>query len=314
MLFLVSLSHRRRPTGLPHRPTANEECDEMTELAERFEQHRSRLRAIAYRILGSATDADDAVQEAWIRFSRTDTTAVDNLGSWLSTVVSRVCLNMLQARRSRPQPAPDPDLPEPRSAAAQDDPEEQALLADSVGLALMVVLDRLSPAERVAFVLHDVFAIPFDDIAPILDRSTAATRQLASRARARVRTQEATLQAERKRHAELVEAFLAAARHGDFQALLALLDPDVVLHADERAAAMGAPRETRGRQPVGAFARRARGATPALLDGAAAAVWIQGGELRVVYRFATNAEGITAIELVADPDRIEALDLIVDPW
>jgi RNA polymerase sigma factor (sigma-70 family) len=285
----------------------------MTELADRFEEHRSRMRAIAYRILGSTTEADDAVQEAWIRFSRTDTTAVDNLGSWLSTVVSRVCLNMLQARRSRPQPAPDLDLPEPRSIAPEDDPEEQALLADSVGLALMVVLDRLSPAERVAFVLHDVFAIPFDDIAPILDRSTAATRQLASRARTRVRTQEATLQAERRRHAELVDAFLAAARHGDFEALLALLDPEVVLRADEGAVAMGAPREARGRERVGSFARRARGATPALLDGAAAAVWVQEGELRVVYRFTTSAGGITAIELVADPDRIEALDLIVNP-
>jgi RNA polymerase sigma-70 factor (ECF subfamily) len=285
----------------------------MTELADRFEEHRSRMRAIAYRILGSTTEADDAVQEAWIRFSRTDTTAVDNLGSWLSTVVSRVCLNMLQARHSRPQPAPDLDLPEPRSLAPEDDPEEQALLADSVGLALMVVLDRLSPAERVAFVLHDVFAIPFDDIAPILDRSTAATRQLASRARGRVRTQEATRRAERKRHAELVDAFLAAARHGDFEALLALLDPAVVLRADEGAVAMGAPREARGRERVGSFARRARGATPALLDGAAAAVWVQEGELRVVYRFTTGAGAITAIDLVADPDRIEALDLIVNP-
>jgi RNA polymerase sigma factor (sigma-70 family) len=285
----------------------------MTELAERFEEHRSRLRAVAYRILGSTSDADDAVQEAWIRFSRSDTTAVDNLGSWLSTVVSRVCLNMLQARRSRPQPSRDPELPEPRSESPEEDPEQEALLADSVGMALMVVLDRLSPAERVAFVLHDVFAIPFDDIAPVLDRSTAATRQLASRARARVRSQEATLQAERRRQAELVDAFLAAARHGDFEALLALLDPDVILRADERAVAMGAPRETRGTQPVGAFARRARGATPALLDGAPAAVWIQRGELRVVYRFTTNAEHITAIELVADPERIEQLDLIVNP-
>ena len=282
----------------------------MTELAERFEEHRTRLRAIAYRILGSAADADDAVQEAWIRFSRSDTTAVDNLGSWLSTVVSRVCLNMLQARRSRPQPAADPDLPGPPADTASG-PEEQALLADSVGMALLIVLDRLSPAERVAFVLHDVFAIPFDDIAPILDRSTAATRQLASRARARVRHQEATLQAERRRHAELVEAFLAAAREGDFEGLLALLDPDVVLRADERAVALGAPPVTRGADPVGSFVRRARGATPALLDGAAAAVWIQHRELRVVYRFTTSAERIIGIELIADPDTIHDLDLVV---
>jgi RNA polymerase sigma-70 factor (ECF subfamily) len=291
---------------------ATEECDEMTELAERFEEHRTRLRGIAYRILGSTSDADEAVQEAWIRFSRSDTTAVDNLGSWLSTVVSRVCLNMLQARRSRPQPALESDSPEPRSESPESDPEQQALLADSVGLALMVVLDRLSPAERVAFVLHDVFAIPFDDIAPILDRSTAATRQLASRARARVRDQQATLQAERRRHAELVEAFLAAARDGDFEGLLSLLDPEVVLRADERAIALGAPRESRGAERVGAFARRARGATPALLDGAAAAVWILRGELRVVYRFATSGDRITKIDLIADPARIEALDLIVN--
>jgi RNA polymerase sigma-70 factor (ECF subfamily) len=285
----------------------------MTEPAERFEEHRSRLRAIAYRILGSATDADDAVQEAWIRFSRTDTSDVENLGSWLSTVVSRVCLNMLQARRSRPQPALDPDAPEPQSESPDSDPEEQALLAESVGLALMVVLDRLSPPERVAFVLHDIFAIPFDDIAPILDRNTAATRQLASRARQRVRTQEATLQAERRRHAKLVDAFLAAARHGDFEALLALLDPDVVLRADERAVAMGAPRETHGAELVGGFVRRARGATPALLDGHPAAVWIQDGELRVVYRFTTGADGISAIDLIADPDRFQELDLVLNP-
>ncbi len=285
----------------------------MTEPAERFEEHRPRMRAIAYRILGSAADADDAVQEAWIRFSRTDTAAVDNLGSWLSTVVSRVCLNMLQARGSRPQPAAEPVLPELPADRPDENPEQEALLADSVGLALLVVLDRLSPAERVAFVLHDVFAIPFDDIAPILDRSTAATRQLASRARARVRNQEATLQAERRRHAELVDAFLAAARHGDFEALLAVLDPDVVLRADERAVAMGAPREARGAELVGAFVRRARGATRALLHGAPAAVWIHRGELRVVYRFTTRAERITAIELVADPYGIEALDLIVNP-
>jgi len=285
----------------------------MTELAERFEEHRSRLRAIAYRILGSGNDADDAVQETWIRFSRSDTSSVDNLGSWLSTVVSRVCLNMLQARRSRPQPAPDPELPERRSEALDSDPEEQALLADSVGMALMIVLDRLTPPERVAFVLHDIFAIPFDDIAPILDRNPAATRQLASRARSRVRNQEATLHAERKRHAELVDAFLAAARNGDFEALLTLLDPDVVLRADERAVAMGAPRETRGAELVGSFVRRARGATAALLDGAPAAVWVQDGELRVVYRFTTGADGIREIDLIADPDRMEELDLLLNP-
>src|SRR5919108_5712453 len=181
-------------------------------LAERFEQHRDRLRAIASRMLGSPADADDAVQEAWLRFSRTNTSDVDNLGGWLTTVVSRVCLNMLQARKSRPQPAADPDLPEPPADPVDSDPEYEALLADSVGLALLVVLDNLAPAERVAFVLHDVFAIPFDQIAPIVDRSTPATRQLASRARARVRHQEPGEQADRLRQARLVDAFLTAAR------------------------------------------------------------------------------------------------------
>jgi len=279
-------------------------------LAESFEQHRGRLRSIAYRILGSSNDADDAVQEAWIRFSGADTSGVDNLGAWLNTVVSRVCLNMLQARRSRPQPAADPDrLPEPVAATGESDPEYEALLADSVGLALLVVLDTLTPAERVAFVLHDVFAIPFDQIAPILDRSTPATRQLASRARARVREPTTTRQADRLRQATLVDAFLAAARHGDFQALLAVLDPDVVLRADTAAVELGAAPETRGAEPVAAFSRFARGAKRAVLDGAAAAVWMPGGRLRVVYSFTVSGDRITAIDLIADPDRLGRLDL-----
>jgi RNA polymerase sigma factor (sigma-70 family) len=280
-------------------------------LAERFEQHRSRLRAIAYRILGSASDADDAVQEAWLRFSRSDTSAVDNLASWLTTVVSRVCLNMLQARRSRPQPAAEPDVPESIAHADDFDPEYQALLADSIGLALLVVLDTLSPAERVAFVLHDVFAIPFDQIAPIIDRSTPATRQLASRARARVQQQDATRQADRLRQSALVDAFLAAARNGDFDALLAVLDPDVVLRADEHAVELGAAEETRGAEAVVAFSRYARGARRALLDGAAAAVWMPGGRLRVVWSFTTRGDAIIAIHLIADPERLPHLDLVI---
>jgi RNA polymerase sigma factor (sigma-70 family) len=291
---------------------AREECDEMGEddwLAERFEEHRDRLRAIAYRILGSATDADDAVQEAWLRFSRSDTTAVDNLGSWLTTVVSRVCLNMLQARRSRPQPPADPDLPEPVATPGESDPEHEALLADSVGLALLVVLDRLTPAERVAFVLHDIFAIPFDQIAPIVNRSTPATRQLASRARMRVQRQDATRQADRLRQFVLVDAFLAAARNGDFDALLALLDPDVVLRADTHAVKFGAPERTRGAERVAAFSRYARGAKPALLDGVAAAVWMPGGHLRVVWDFTISTDRITAIELIADPERLRHVNL-----
>ncbi|HET8651816.1 MAG TPA: sigma-70 family RNA polymerase sigma factor [Gaiellaceae bacterium] len=281
--------------------------------AERFEEHRTRLRAIAYRILGSPSDADDAVQEAWLRFSRSDTSDVDNLGSWLTTVVSRVCLNMLQARRSRPQPAADADLPEPVAEPRETDPEHEALLAESVGLALLVVLETLTPAERVAFVLHDVFGIPFDRIAPIVDRSAPATRQLASRARARVRQQDAnaTREADRLRQAALVDAFLAAARNGDFDALLAVLDPDVVLRADERAVELGAAKETRGADRVLEFARYARGARRALLNGVAAAAWTPGGRLRVVWRFTTSEERITAIDLIADPERIRSLDLVL---
>jgi RNA polymerase sigma-70 factor (ECF subfamily) len=295
-------------------PSGTTNMNDQDWLADRFEANRAHLRGVAYRMLGSLPEADDAVQETWIRLSRTDTSDVENLRAWLTTVVGRVCLNVLRSRTTRRESSLETHVPDPVVSPEEGtDPEQEALLGDSVGLAMLVVLDALAPAERVAFVLHDVFAIPFDDIAPVLDRSTAATRQLASRARARVRSQEATLQAERRRQAELVDAFLAAARHGDFEALLALLDPDVVLRADERAVAMGAPRETRGAQPVGAFARRARGATPALLDGAPAAVWIQRGELRVVYRFTTSSRGITAIELVADPDRIEQLDLVVSP-
>jgi RNA polymerase sigma factor (sigma-70 family) len=279
-------------------------------LAERFEEHRGRLRAIAYRILGSPDDADDAVQETWLRFSRSDTSEVANLGSWLTTVVSRVCLSMLQTRRSRPQP-PARELPEPPADPATSNPEQQVLLADSVGLALLVVLDILTPAERVAFVLHDIFAVPFDKIAPILDRSTPATRQLASRARARVRDQDPTGQADRVRQATLVDAFLAAARTGDFDGLLALLDPDVALRADAHAVELGAAPETRGAARVAAFSRFARGARPALLDGAAAAVWMPGDRPRVVYAFTTDGRRITAIDLIADPDRLHRLDLVV---
>src|SRR5262245_45628221 len=271
-------------------------------LAERFEQHRPRLRAIAYRILGSPNDAEDAVQEAWIRYSRADTGAVEDLGAWLTTVVSRVCLNMLQARGSRPQPAAGPDLPE-RPA----EPGE----ADSVGLALLVVLEALTPAERVAFVLHDVFAIPFDQIAPIVDRSAPATRQLASRARARVQRHDTAGRPDRRRQAELVDAFLAAARDGDFEALLALLDPEVVLRADEHAVALGAAEETRGAERVLEFTLFARGARRALLGGMAAAVWMPGGSPRVVWEFTTGGGRITAIHLIADPGRIRELDLVI---
>jgi RNA polymerase sigma-70 factor (ECF subfamily) len=281
-------------------------------LATQFEVHRARLRAVAYRILGSGTDADDAVQEAWLRFNRADTAAVDDLGRWLTTVVSRVCLNMLQARRSRPQPLGDVDVPEPVALDDEADPEHEALLADAVGLALLVVLDRLTPAERVAFVLHDMFAIPFAEIAPILQRSTDATRQLASRARARMREPSATLEADRLRQDRLVNAFLAAAREGDFDALLAVLDPDVVLRADEHAVEFGAQPQTRGAATVAEFSRFARGGRKVLLDGAAAAVWMPGGTPRVVWRFTTDGERITTIDLIANPDRLRELELVME--
>jgi len=261
-------------------------------------------------MLGSSGEADDAVQEAWIRLSRSDAAAIDNLGGWLTTVTSRVCLNVLQSRRSRPEVPLDPDAPEPAASdAAGDDPEHEALLADSIGLALLVVLDTLSPAERVAFVLHDMFGVPFDEIAPIVRRSPPATRQLASRARRRVRRQDAGQAANRVQHARLVDAFLAAARGGRFEALLAVLDPDVVLRADAAAVALGAAPETRGAVDVAGWCRYARGARPALVDGAPAVVWMPGGTLRVVYRFTTEGDRITAIDLIADPERLRDLDL-----
>ncbi len=277
-------------------------------LAQHFEEHRARLTAVANRMLGSASEADDAVQEAWIRLSRSDAESIENLGAWLTTVLSRVCLNMLQARRLRPEVPLAADAPEPATDA---DPEHEALLADSVGLALLIVLDTLSPAERVAFVLHDMFGVTFEEIAPIVGRNPPATRQLASRARRRIRREDAGGEADRLRHAKLVDAFLAAARQGEFDRLLALLDPAVVLTADQTAADMGAGREIRGAAEVGAFSRRARGATPALLDGAAAVVWIVDDQPRVVYRFTTGGERITAIELIADPERLGELDLVI---
>lgn len=281
-------------------------------LAQRFEEHRTRLTAVANRMLGSAGEADDAVQEAWLRLSRSDADSIENLGSWLNTVLSRVCLNILQARRSRPEVSLGPDVPE--SAAghiAGPDPEHEALLAESIGLALLIVLDTLSPAERVAFVLHDMFGVPFEEIAPIVGRNAAAARQLASRARRRVQREDASGEADRLRHAMLVDAFLAAARNGDFDRLLGLLDPDVVLAADQTAEQMGVAQEIHGAAEVAEFSRRARGATPALLDGAAAAVWMPGGQLRVVYSFTISGENITAIDLIADPARLRELDLVI---
>jgi RNA polymerase sigma-70 factor (ECF subfamily) len=264
-------------------------------------------------MLGSPTEADDAVQEAWLRFSQADTAGVENLGGWLTTVVSRVCLNALNARRIRSAQPIDDDLTDERMDLSG--PEQEALLADSIGVALLVVLDNLTPSERVAFVLHDMFAVPFDDISTIVGRSPAATRQLASRARRRVqglgRQSEFESESEGIRHARVVDAFLKAARGGDFSSLLALLDPDVVMRADQAAVALGAPAEVQGAAEVAGFLRRARGALPALVDGVPAAVWMPKGELRVVFCFTVDEDRILGVDLVADHDRLSELDLAV---
>src|SRR5213594_1115757 len=233
-------------------------------MAEQFEAHRQRLRTVAYRMLGSQSEADDAVQETWLRLSRADTSGVENLGGWLTTVVGRVCLDMLRSRKSRREHPLDTTVIEPAA-----DPEHEAVMADSIGLALLVVLETLSPAERVAFVLHDMFGMPFDEIAPIVGRSEVATRQLASRARRRVQGAGPVSDTDIASRRKIVDAFLAASRGGDFGALLSLLDPDVVLRADDAAVLIGAGREVRGAQEVArTFAGRARVAQPALVDGA----------------------------------------------
>lgn len=304
------------------------------DLAEQFEAHRDHLRRVAHRMLGAVGEADDAVQEAWLRLSRSDSGAVDNLGGWLTTVVARVCLDMLRARKSRreePAERHAADLvARPDAGASADlgpEPERALLLADSVGVALLVVLETLAPAERVAFVLHDMFDLSFDDIAPIVGRSPVATRQLASRARRRVQLGRGTSDADLTHQQALVGAFLAASRDGDFQALLAVLDPDVVLRADAVAVAAAAANQSSGAPPLApeirgakavaeAFRGRARGAQPALVEGAAGAVWAPGGQVRAVFGFviADKAGGkaggkIVELEVTADPARIAELDV-----
>src|SRR6266542_3777738 len=294
---------------------ASEEGNAMDErdwLAGRFEEHRIHLRAVAYRILGSLGDAEDAVQEAWLRLSRADTSDVKNMGGWLTTVVARVCLDMLRSRKSRREEPLDAHLPEPIVGAEDGDPEREALLADSLGPALLVVLETLAPAERLAFVLHDMFAVPFDEIATILGRSTAATKMLASRARHRVQGVDAVPDVNPTRQREIVDAFLAASRGGDFDGLLAVLDPDVVLRADGTAVQTGAASEVRGAPAVaGTFAGRARAAQPVLVNGVAGLVWASGGRPRVVFGFTITSGKIVAIDLVADPERLRQLDLVV---
>ncbi len=282
-------------------------------LAERFEANRTHLRAVAYRMLGSLTEADDAVQDAWLHVSRADASGVQNLGGWLTTVVARVCLDMLRSRKSRREESLSELVAPPiASHEAGIDPEHEALLADSVGLALLVVLETLAPAERVAFVLHDLFDLPFDEIAPIVGRSPTAARQLASRARRRVQGAATVPDGDLTRQREVVDAFLAASRGGDFDALLAVLDPNVVLRADREAVQMGASGEVRGAAAVArTFSGRARVAQPALVNGAAGAVWAQGGRPRVVFEFTITGGRIVAIHLVADPERLRQLDLAI---
>jgi RNA polymerase sigma factor (sigma-70 family) len=285
-------------------------------LAERFEANRSHLRGVAYRMLGSLTEADDAVQEAWIRLSRTDTSDVDNLRAWLTTVVGRVCLNMLRSRRTRREASLETHLPDPIVSPDDGlDPEQEALLGDSVGLAMLVVLDSLAPAERVAFVLHDVFAIPFDEIAPIVGRTPTAARQLASRARRRVQgapVPDVDLDAQWV----VVDAFLAAARAGDFGRLLAVLDPDVVVRADGGAARPGLPSLVRGAQAAAAqamsFRRFADTATRVLVNGVPGGVaWSPDGSPFAVLAMTVKGGRIVAIDVLVDPDRLRQLDLAV---
>ncbi len=283
-------------------------------LAQRFEEHRAHLRAVAYRMLGSLSEADDAVQEAWLRLDRADTGGVENLGGWLTTVVARVCLDMLRSRRSRREEPLDAHLPDPVVGPADGtDPEHEALLADAVGLALLVVLDTLAPAERLAFVLHDLFAVPFDEIGAIMGRSPAAARQLASRARRRVQAAATVPDADRSRQRDVVDAFLAAARTGDFDALLAVLDPDVVLRADVGAVPAGASRRIRGASAVAeqalSFAWRARFAHPALVNGAAGLVVAAHDRPLAVMGFTVARGRIVGIDILADPDRLRRLDL-----
>jgi RNA polymerase sigma-70 factor (ECF subfamily) len=278
-------------------------------LADRFEENRDHLRAVAYRMLGSQQEAEDAVQEAWIRLSRSDTGSIENLGGWLTTVVGRICLDMLRVRRARPEQAVGDHSPALTDHEVPD-PELEAVQADSVGLALLVVLETLAPAERLAFVLHDMFAVPFDDIAPIVGRSPAAARQLASRARRRVQGQPDIPEADSNRQREIVAAFLAASRSGDFEALLEMLDPGVVLRADDTAAAKGAAALVRGAAAVAeTFSGRAKAAKLALVDGLAGAVWGRRGEPQVVFAFTITEGRITAIELLSDADYLAQADL-----
>jgi RNA polymerase sigma-70 factor, ECF subfamily len=284
-------------------------------LAKRFEENRTRLRAVAYRMLGSLSEADDAVQESWLRLSSSDAGGIENLSGWLTTVVARVCLNMLRSRRSRREEPLGVHLPDPIISRADGiDPEQAILLADSVGLALLLILETLAPDERLAFVLHDMFAVPFDEIAPIVGRSPAAARQLASRARRRVQGSVPVPDADPIRQREAVDAFLAAARAGDFEALLAVLDPDVVLRADRGAVAPGTVSVLRGARAVAkgalAFSQLADLARRALVNGAAGIVAFDPhGQPFSVMGFTSTHGKIVEINILVDPARLRQLDL-----
>jgi RNA polymerase sigma factor (sigma-70 family) len=288
--------------------------DEREFLAQEFEEHRARLRAVAYRMLGSLSAADDAVQETWLRLNRTDADAVENLGGWLTTVVARVSLNMLRSRRSQREEPLDLRMPEPIVDRADGtNPEHEALLADSVGLALLVVLETLNPAERLAFVLHDMFAVPFDEIAPIVDRSPDAARQLASRARRRVQGEAPIPDADVNTQREVLDAFLAAAREGDFEGLLKVLDPDVVLRADRGAASIGGSRVVRGAANVArqaqAFSRLDIDVRPALVNGAVGTVTLRDGQPFAIAGFTIRNRQIVEMDVFADPERLSELEL-----
>ncbi|WP_327106764.1 sigma-70 family RNA polymerase sigma factor [Nonomuraea glycinis] len=285
-------------------------------LTERFTEHRAHLRAVAFRMLGSLSEADDALQDAWLRASRADVSQVRNIAGWLTTVVARVCLNMLRSRGSRHEEPLDIQAADPLlGPAATGNPEQEVVMADSVGVALLLVLDTLGPAERLAFVLHDLFAVPFEEIAPMLERSPEATRQLASRARRRVRGAAPAPHADLTRRREIVEAFLAATRGRNFHALITLLHPDVTLRADKSVMLTAEPVLVHGAEPVakGAMAamQRAQFTGPALIDGAVGLVMAPHRHLRVALTFTIVDGLITAIDVIAEPDRLDRLDLAV---
>jgi RNA polymerase sigma factor (sigma-70 family) len=282
---------------------------------EQFEKNRGHLRGVAYRMLGSLSEADDAVQETWLRLSRSDAGNIQNLSAWLTTVVARVCLDMLRSRTAQAEEPLETHLASVAKKPSTRDTEQETLLADSVGVALLVVLDRLKPAERLAFVLHDVFAVPFEEIAAIVDRTPEAVRQLASRARRRVQAKESDVSVNLSEQRKVVDAFLTALQNGDFEGLVAVLDPDVVVHIDPAAGAPGAPRELRGARNWAhgavAFSHVARFAQPALIDGSVGIVVAPQGKLSRVLRFTIANGRIVQAEIIAEPARLRELDLAV---